>query len=117
MKNHYYGAALFALGRGTRGGQAQTLPAAAPAAAPPPAATWRPHTLVKLSTGLNRQTSYGGYSGLTLPLILGVEHQLNPEFSVSGEVSSGLNFSRSDFLLDNQRVVIGGAAAEVGARY
>ena len=117
MKTRCYGAALLVLGLGARAGQAQTLPAAAPAAAPPPAATWRPHTLFKLSTGLNRQTSYGGYSGLTLPLILGAERQLNTTFSVYGEASSSLNFSRRDFRFDNQRVALGGAAAEVGGRY
>ena len=118
MKTHYYGAALFALSLGTRIGQAQTLPTNAPAVAPAPsAATWLPRTLVKLSTGLNRQTSYGGYSGLTLPLILGVEQQLHTNFSVYGEASSSLNFSRTDFRFGDQRVAIGGAAAEVGGRY
>ena len=118
MKTRYYGAALLALGLGTRIGQAQTLPTTAPAAIPPPAAaTWLPHTLVKLNTGLNRQTSYGGYSGLTLPLILGAEQQLNTKFSAYGEASSSLNFSRRDFRFDNRRIAIGGAAAEVGGRY
>lgn len=65
-----------------------TAEVATPAtASPTPPTTWLPNTLFKLGMGLSRRSGYGGFSGLQLPLTVGVEHQFNRKISVYGNVS------------------------------
>ncbi|GAB3244144.1 hypothetical protein GCM10027346_41560 [Hymenobacter seoulensis] len=71
--------------------QAQTdVEVAAPVAAETlPAPAFHAATLFKLGTGITRGLTLGGYRGTALPLVVGVERQVTPAWSVYGNVSSG----------------------------
>lgn len=73
--------------------QAQTAPAE-PAvtvpAAPTPDPVLQRTTTFKLGTGLTRGLELGGFYGVSLPVVLGIEHHLTPAWSVTGNVYGGL---------------------------
>jgi len=122
MQLYCYAAALVALGLTTSVAQAQTLPtqeptASASAEAQAPKPTWLPNTLFKLQTGINRGFDYSGHNGLALPLMVGVEHQLNSKFSVYGEFSPLLQLIKHDFSTKYPEAFISGVILNAGGRY
>ncbi|SNC77303.1 hypothetical protein SAMN06265337_3886 [Hymenobacter gelipurpurascens] len=89
----------------------------APAAAvqlPTPAPEITQKTLFKAGTGITRGFELGGYSGLSVPLVLGVERHLTPAVSVYSNAFGGLNIGRrSDF----DRSFLRSFGADAGVRY
>ncbi|SDY39832.1 hypothetical protein [Hymenobacter psychrophilus] len=74
-----------------------TPPTEVPAAPAPVAAVdaaVRPRPLFKLGTGLADGAGLGGYTGLNLPLVLGVEQQLAPGWSATLNGSSLWNIGQ-----------------------
>jgi hypothetical protein len=93
---------------------AQTsTPAAAIAPAAPQPETSR-QTLFKLGTGLTRGFELGGYSGLSVPVVLGVEHHFTPAIAVYGNLFGGLNIGRRS---DYDRSLLRTIGADAGVRY
>jgi len=99
-------------------GQAEKEIAGPAAATSAPSTMWLPNTLFKLGTGLSRQSGYGSYSGLLLPITLGIEHQFTPKISVYFNLSpmlraNGLGHRPNDLpFLQLSRI-----NADLGARY
>ncbi|OWP64741.1 hypothetical protein CDA63_02990 [Hymenobacter amundsenii] len=72
---------------------AQEAPVPTPAPTPnaTPAAAEPPRVLFKLGTGVVNGSGYGGYGGLTLPVILGAEWQFAPGWSAAANGSVSWN--------------------------
>ncbi|MBO3271116.1 hypothetical protein [Hymenobacter defluvii] len=87
------------------------------AATSTPSTTWLPNTLFKLGTGLTRDSGYGSYSGLLLPITLGVERQLTPKFSVYGNISPMLQTGGRYRTNDRSFVQLARINTDLGARY
>ncbi|QJX47014.1 DUF3575 domain-containing protein [Hymenobacter taeanensis] len=95
---------------------AQTTPALpiTPTQTPPSKVEITKSTLFKLGTGLTRGFEWGGYSGLAVPVVLGVEHHLTPAISLYGNLFGGLNIGRrSDYNQSLLRTI----GADAGVRY
>ncbi|GGG45267.1 hypothetical protein GCM10011378_21880 [Hymenobacter glacieicola] len=74
--------------------------------------------LLKLGTGVTRGFSVGGYSGPSVPLVLGAEHHLSPAVSVYGNAFSGFNLGRPSRRSDGSRAsVLGDFGFDAGLRY
>jgi len=94
MKLYLSVATLFAVLAAPLPSQAQTaLPEASTA---PTIATPTSHrALFKLGLGLDRGFEYGGYSGLIVPVTVGVERHLTSAFSLYGNLTAALRLSRT----------------------
>jgi len=103
---------------GLAAGQTTGVVSEAATASPTPPTTWLPNTLFKLGTGLNRESGYGSYSGLLLPITLGVEHKFTRKISVYGNLSpmlrtGGIGYRPNDEpFLQLSRINV-----DLGARY
>jgi hypothetical protein len=72
-------------------------------------------TLFKIGTGLTRGFEFGGFSGLSVPVVLGVEHHLTPTVSMYGNLFGGLNIiDRSAY---HNRPLLREIGADAGIRY
>ncbi len=72
--------------------QEAPISAAAPASDAAPVAAEPPRVLFKLGTGITNGTGYGGFDGLTLPIIPGLEWQFAPGWSATANGSASWNF-------------------------
>lgn len=120
MKIYQYATALLALNLTTYATQAQTLLAAepaAPTAAPVSKPTWLPNTLLKLSTGLSRESGYGGYTGLLLPVTVGAEYQISRAFSAYATVSPTLRPFKREQFSGYRQPFVHNAIIDLGGRY
>lgn len=91
-------------------------PAPTPAATEPPAAARR--TLLKVGTGLTRGFELGGFSGLSLPVVLGVEHTVAPNWTAYGNVFSGLQVLQSERFSPGRHLpFVRSAGLDAGVRY
>ncbi|TGD78442.1 hypothetical protein [Hymenobacter wooponensis] len=71
-------------------------------------------TLFKIGTGLSQGFEFGGYSGLSVPIVLGVEHHLASAVSLYGNLFGGLNIIRRQ---DYDRPLLREIGADAGVRY
>ncbi len=96
--------------------QAQDQPQApTPAATESPAAARR--KLLKVGTGLTRGFELGGFSGLSLPVVLGVEHMVAPNWTVYGNAFSGLQVQSERFSSGRHLPFVRSAGLDAGVRY
>lgn len=72
------------------------------------------NTLFKLGTGLTRGINSGSYSGLTVPIVLGVEHHVTPAIALYGNLFGAVSIGRRS---DADRYLLREIGAEAGARY
>lgn len=74
-------------------------------------------TLIKAGTGFTRGLN-SGYWGLSVPVVVGVEHHLTPALSVYGNGFAGVKLGRSNRLSDGSRSsLIGDYGFDVGVKY
>ncbi|SNC77302.1 hypothetical protein SAMN06265337_3885 [Hymenobacter gelipurpurascens] len=85
-------------------------------AAPEPAPT--KNTLFKLGTGLTRGAGlgFGDFRGVSVPVVLGVEHHLSPAVSIYGNLSTGLHLTRRRYYSYNAPLLID-PGSDAGVRY
>lgn len=74
---------------------AQTVPAA-PDTTTGRSAAWQHRTLLKLGTGLTRGFELGGFSGLSVPVVLGVERSMTPGWSVYANGFTGVRVYQAE---------------------
>ncbi|TGE05403.1 hypothetical protein [Hymenobacter fodinae] len=72
-------------------------------------------TLFKVGTGLTHGFEFGGFSGLSIPVVLGVEHHLTPAVSMYGNLFGGLNIV--DRTAYYNRPLLREIGADAGVRY
>ena len=98
--------------------QAPTAEPAVPAAAKPgPVAAFKPTTLLKLGTGLTRQVVYGPGTGFIVPVVLGAERQLAPEWSVYGNLTGVSRFSKRPYYQEAASLaMLTGLGLDLGVR-
>ncbi len=75
-----------------------------------------PRPLFKVGTGLIRGIQFGGYSGLQLPLSVGIEHELRPGWTVYGNAYSSFSVYRRRYLNEFRRSLVPEMGAELGVR-
>lgn len=83
------------------------------------AAPAAPHrTLLKAGTGLTRGFDWGGSAGLSLPVVLGAEHTLVPNWSVYGNAFTGIQVLRPERFRSYSRTpIFRGIGLDAGVRY
>ncbi|GGF05372.1 hypothetical protein [Hymenobacter cavernae] len=117
MKLYLSGAALLAVLTRALPSQAQTAPAevaAAPIMDPPTSH----RALVKLGLGLDRGLAYNGYSGLIVPVTLGVERPLTSAFSFYGNFTAAFRLVRTiRYCYPQPAPLIRRSIIAVGGRY
>jgi hypothetical protein len=95
--------------------QSTATPTPTEAAIPEVAAPTK-STLFKLGTGLTRGFQLGGYTGFSIPVVLGVEHHFSPAVSIYGDVYAGLNvLQRRSY--GYSRPLVRETGADLGVRY
>lgn len=116
MRTAYLRVALAVVVGAPASALAQTTPAPllAPTETPASKTDIPQSTLFKLGTGLTRGFEWGGYSGLSVPVVLGVERHLTPAVSVYGNLFGGLNIGRRN---DFDRALLRTIGADAGVRY
>lgn len=89
---------------------------------PTPAATELPaaprRTLLKVGTGLTRGFELGSFTGLSVPVVLGVEHTVAPNWTVYGNAFTGLQVVPSErYWYSRQLPFVRSAGFDAGVRY
>ena len=98
--------------------QAPTAELAAPASTQPePVAEFKPTTLLKLGTGLTRQTVYGPGTSILVPVVLGAERQFSAKWSAYGNLTGVSRFSKRPYYQEDASVaMLTGLGLDLGVR-
>ncbi|RSK31076.1 hypothetical protein EI290_13725 [Hymenobacter metallilatus] len=74
-------------------------------------------TLVRLGTGLTRGFELGGYRGLSVPLVLGLEHHVSSAVSVYANAFGGMELGRRTYFDGPPTSFIGDYGLDLGVKY